>query len=97
MHASLKRRPSSLWGQMHLNQQKPPGNRVDHFQESEGDTVPSGSPTTAVQPRMRKVAWWPEMAEGGVPLMAGPGLVLLCNLRKCYLLTYAQKGSVLLE
>lgn len=87
---------------MHLNQQKPPGNRVDHFQKSEGDTVPSGSPTTAVQPRMRKVAWWPEMVEGGVPLMAGPGLVLLCNLRKCYLsschlLTYAQKGSVLLE
>lgn len=40
VHASLKRRPSSLWGQMHLNQQKPPGNRVDHFQESEGGHCP---------------------------------------------------------
>lgn len=39
--------------------------------------LPSGSPTTVVQPRTRKVTWWPEMAEGGVQLMALPGLVLL--------------------
>lgn len=47
----------------------------------------SGSPTTAVQPRTGEVAWWPEMAEGEVQLTAVGGLVLFCNLRKCYILS----------
>lgn len=47
----------------------------------------SGSPTTAVQPQTWEVAWWPEMAEGEVQLTAVEGLVLLCNLRKCYILS----------
>lgn len=52
---------------MHLNQRKPPGNRVNHFQESEGDTVPSGSPAQQCSPERGK------MAEGGVPLRQGQG------------------------
>lgn len=69
----------------------PPGDRVNCFQEREGhcllENLSSGNPTTAVQPGTREVAWWPKMAEGGVQLMAVPRLVLLCKLRKCYIIS----------
>lgn len=51
---------------------------------------------------MRKVAWWPEKEEGGVQLMAGPGLVYIVILGNaiCSYATYLSmflKRSMLLE